>query len=144
MLTSNKIKRSHCFFFLINQSNKTISLWGVELSGMYTEQSLLEPPLTWGILPDIYQVLRSQVMAFYRNLVSSSQQTSESEMAVITSSTHAETEGHRGSVTGSISHSQKAAVPGCSLSMSAISHALVPAKRPTQLGHMILGNVFIK
>ena len=101
MLTSNKIKRSHCFFFLfffflINQSNKTISLWGVELSGMYTEQSLLELPLTWGILPDIYQVLRSQVIAFYRNLVSSSQQTSESEMAVITSSTHAETEGQRG------------------------------------------------
>ena len=82
------------------------------------------------------------MIAFYRNLASSSQQNSESEMAVITSSTHAETEGQRGSVTGSISHSQKAAVPGCSLSMSAISQ--VPDKRPTQLGHMILGNVFIK
>lgn len=43
-----------CFvLFLTNQSNKTIFLWGVELSGMYTEQSLLEPPLTRGILPDI-------------------------------------------------------------------------------------------
>ena len=81
-------------------------------------------------------------MAFYINLVSSSQQTSESEMAINTSSTHAETEGQRVSVTGSISHSQKATVPGCSLSMSAISQ--VSAQRPTQLGHIISGNVFIK
>lgn len=51
-------------------------------------------------------------MAFYINLVSSSQQISESEMAIITSSTHAETEGQRVSVTGSTSHSQKATCPG--------------------------------
>lgn len=59
---------------------------------MYTEQSS-EPPLTWGILPDIKFLEPSD--GFHRNLVSSSQQTSESEMAVITSSTHAETEAER-------------------------------------------------